>query len=430
MYFCSFIDHPRNHTEVLKYTRHILSNGLTLIVNENHDTPLTTVNILYNVGSRNENPDRTGFAHLFEHLMFGGSDHYPDYDAVVNQMGGENNAYTNTDITNYYLTIPSECLDQALALEADRLQYLTLSQKSLEVQQKVVTEEYHQRYINKPYGDAMLLLMPLSYDRHPYRWCTIGRDIRHVKESTLEDVQAFHSRFYRPGNAIMAISGSVDTAEAITLAEKHFGAIPDTAGREGFDMSEPEHLQPRRLEVERDVPATAIYKTYLMSDRHSKNFFVCDLLSDILSNGNSSRMYNSLVKEKQLLSEISAVITGTEGPGLFLIKGRLNPGVETAEAEEAIEQELAQLRSRQVSEYELQKVKNKFENTFVYSQYKSADCAANLCYYEWLGHLDWVNTEPEMYAPITSEDLIDTAATLLDPSRGRTLVITPKTIVK
>lgn len=411
---------------MINYTRHILSNGLTVIVHEDHDTPLATVNILYNVGSRNENPQRTGFAHLFEHLMFGGSEHAPDYDVIVNEMGGENNAYTNADFTNYYVTVPADCVERALWLEADRMRFLTLSEKSLQVQQSVVTEEYHQRYMNQPYGDIWMLLRPMCYDVHPYRWCTIGADINHVKEATLDDVCAFHKKYYRPGNAILTVAGNVNTQEVLAMVERLFGCVEDAMGREVWNCVEPEPLEPRCMVVQRDVPATVLYKAYLMMSRGESDFYVCDLLSDVLSNGQSSRMYNRLVKEKSLFSEVNAYITGDAGQGLFVVSGKLNPGVSVESAELAIEEELLYLQQEQIGERELQKVKNKMENTFVYSQYKVADRAASLCYYEWLGHIDWVNDEPRQYDPITSKDMQRVAQWLFDKRRCRTLVMEPQ----
>lgn len=413
---------------MIQYKRYILPNGLTLIVHEDHDTPLATINILYNVGARNENPSRTGFAHLFEHLMFGGTEQVPDFDLVVNGMGGESNAFTNNDITNYYQTVPAQHLETALWLEADRMRKLDFSPRSLAVQQSVVTEEYNQRYVNQPYGDVWLLLRPLCYKVHPYRWCTIGMDIRHVQEATLEDVEAFFYRYYRPSNAIMAVAGNVEAEEVLRLVEKHFGDIGgDGLGREVCDLApEPDMEGPRRMEVERDVPATALYKAYLMGDRLSEEYYVCDMLSDVLSNGKSSRMYNELVKRCGLFSELDAYITGDRDRGLFVVSGKPADGVDVAEAEQAIEEELERIKREPVGDYELQKVKNKYENTFVYGQYKVAERAMSLCYYEWLGHIDWVNDEPELYKKTTADDLMRTASKILDRERCATLVVRAK----
>lgn len=408
---------------MIHYNRYTLPNGLTLIVHEDHDTPLATVNILYNVGARDENASRTGFAHLFEHLMFGGTEQVPDFDQVVNGMGGESNAFTNNDITNYYQTVPAQHLETALWLEADRMRKLDFSQKSLSVQQSVVTEEYNQRYINQPYGDVWMLLRPLCYEVHPYRWCTIGSDIRHVQEATLRDVEEFFYRYYRPDNAIMAVAGNVKCEEVLALVEKHFGDIPSAEGgvRHSELPLEPYPAACKRMEVERDVPADAIYKAYLMPDRLDRDYYACDMLSDVLSNGKSSRLYNELVKQRGLFSELDAYITGERDRGLFVVAGKPADQVDMADAEAAIDEALERMKIDRVSDYEMQKVKNKFENTFVYGQYKAAERAMNLCYYEWLGNVDLVNSEPDHYKSITSDDLLRVANMIF--RNGRTLII-------
>lgn len=408
---------------MIRYNKFKLANGLTLIVHEDHDTPLATVNILYNVGSRNENPQRTGFAHLFEHLMFGGTEAVPNYDAVVNSMGGECNAYTTSDYTNYYLTVPAKELERALWLEADRMRLLGFSPKRLAVQQKVVTEEYNQRYKNRPYGDVWLLLRENCYKEHPYRWSTIGKDIRHVQEATLEDVKAFFFKYYRPNNAIMAVAGDVETQQVVDLVKRYFGDIP--RGEQDSKIvvmpEEPDPTEPKLVEVRRDVPQNVVYMVYLMSDRFKKEYYVCNLLSDVLSNGKSSRLYNELVKRQGLFSEVDAVISGEVDRGLFVVTGKLNEGVEIEKAEEALRGELHKVMEHGVTEYELKKVKNNFENTFVYSQYRAADRAANLCYCEWLGHLEWVNDEPKMNDDITCEDMQRVAQKVFDDRRCVTL---------
>lgn len=413
---------------MIQYTRHTLPNGLTLIVHEDKSTPLATINILYCVGARNENPARTGFAHLFEHLMFGGTELVPDFDQVVNGMGGECNAFTNNDFTNYYMTVPAQHLERALWLEADRMRKPGFSPKSLKVQQSVVTEEYNQRYMNQPYGDTWLLLRPLCYAVHPYRWCTIGMDIRHVQEATLDDVRGFFYRYYRPNNAIMCVAGNVESGEVLRLVEKHFGDIERGTVVDDHIAVEPEPTEPRRLEVERNVPADQLVKCYLMCDRLGKDYYACDMLSDVLSNGKSSRMYGELVKRQGLFSELNAYITGDRDKGLFVVSGKPADGVAVERAEAAIDAELARIGHERVGDYELQKVKNKYENTFVYGQYKVAERAMSLCYYEWLGHIDWANTEPELYKQTTADDLARVAGALFDQRRCATLVVRAKDV--
>lgn len=392
---------------MVNYERHILDNGLTLLLHGDRETPMVTVNTLYGVGARDERPERTGFAHLFEHLMFGGTKRYPEYDRVVERIGGESNAYTNNDYTNYYVTVPSGYLEQALDLEFDRMGGLDWSENRLAVQRRVVTEEYNQRYMNQPYGDVWLLLRPLCFKQSPYRWCTIGADIRHVAEATLEEVRGFFERWYRPDNAIMAIAGNIDCEKVLAMVSEFQlrGPFPQM-GKASLDYAkEPEQAEERRLEVKRDVPSDALYRAYVMCGRTDADFVVYDIISDILASGKSSRMYKSLVRERQMFSELDAYVTGDAGEGLFVISGKLNAGVGMDEAEEAVDEELERLVTESVSDEDLRKVVSKYESTFVYSQYKVADRAAALCAYEWLGHTDWVNSEPQLYWRVTPDDV-------------------------
>lgn len=412
---------------MISYLKKTLDNGLKVLVHRDETTPLVTVNLLYQVGSRNESSDRTGFAHLFEHLMFGGTRQFPDFDLMVDAMGGESNAFTNNDYTNYYITVPAQYLDQALTLEADRMSgnwdIDGNSWPVLDVQQRVVTEEYNQRYKNKPYGDTWMLLRPLCYQVHPYRWCTIGADIKHVQEATLQDVRNFFEQYYNPDNAILAIAGNVDEQEAFALVEKHFGAIHRATKTAKQPLpQEPEQTEARRLEVQRDVPNNAIYKAWLMCDRWSDDYYVYDMISDVLSNGHSSRMYQHLVQEQHLFTEINAYISGELDKGLFVVSGKLCDGVDFDQAEKAINEEIAQLQQTKVSQHEIEKVANKYENTFVYSQYKAADRALSLCYYEMIGRTELINTEPANYRDITPEKLQQVAQRMTE-QRSNTLLI-------
>ena len=309
-----------------------MTNGLTLLVHEDRSTPMVSVNVLYGVGARDEEPTRTGFAHLFEHLMFGGTRRVPDYDAVVSGVGGESNAFTNNDITNFYLTVPARKLETALWLESDRMRELDFSQRRLEVQQSVVTEEYNYRYMNQPYGDKWLLLRPLCYKVHPYRWCTIGADIRHVQEATLADVETFFYRYYRPANAILSVAGDVRTDEVVRLVEKWFGDIE--AGQRAVHLlpQEPEQTAARTLEVEREVPSDALYVGYVTGGRCDAAFRATDLVSDVLGSGHSSRLYNGLVKGRELFTDIDVYVTGEQDGGLFVVDGQLKEGVGHEEA--------------------------------------------------------------------------------------------------
>ena len=390
-----------------------------MLTHEAWDTPLATVNLLYNVGARDEDPQRTGFAHLFEHLMFGGTPEVPDFDGVLSSLGGESNAFTNNDYTNYYLTLPAGALATALHLEADRMAHLDISQKALEVQQHVVTEEYNQRYTNRPYGDAWLLLRPLCYKVHPYRWATIGADIRHVSEATLDDVQDFHRRYYRPDNAILAIAAPLKHSEMLRMVEEAWKAgIDGYSGNSGIAReypTEPHQQAPRFMRVQRNVPAPMVYMAWPMCDHKDPLFRACDLVSDVLGNGKSSRLYTRLVKEEGLLTEVDACITGDAGPGLLVLSGKLQKGTDLDSVADAFRRETQRLVNEPVDPYELQKVINKYENTFVFSQYKASDRALGLCYYTWLGDTDLINREPEEYRRVTPALLQEAARTMFRP---------------
>lgn len=417
---------------MLDWRKYILNNGLTVLTHEAWDTPLATVNVLYNVGARDEDPNRTGFAHLFEHLMFGGTERVPDYDAVVSSLGGENNASTNNDITNYYVTLPVGGLQTALELEADRMNGLNLTQKSLEVQQKVVKEEYNQRYMNRPYGDVWLLLRPLCFTVSPYRWSTIGADIRHVEEATLEDVKNFHDRFYRPDNAILAIAAPLTHEEMVGMAERAFGTLLLPRRRVDGDRcfaqerkypQEPPQTAARKLEQFRDVPSDAVYMAWPMCDRFDADFQACDLISDILGSGHSSRLYRGMVSDGRLVSEADACITGDAGQGLLMVSAKVREGVNPEEVVDTIRKEVRNLTENTVDEYELGKVANRYESTFVFSQYKASDRAMGLCYYTWLGDTSLINLEPEAYHRVTPGGLRQAACKLFREENENVLII-------
>lgn len=406
---------------MITYNKTILSNGLTLITHREASTPLVSVNILYNVGARDENPDKTGFAHLFEHLMFGGSKNIPDYDYYSNKAGAENNAFTNNDITNYYITLPEQYLETALWIESDRMNELAFSDKSLQVQRNVVIEEFKQRCLNQPYGDVWLLLRPLAYKHHPYQWSTIGKDISHIENATMDDVKHFFYKYYRPCNAVMSIAGNIDEKATIDMVEKWFGSIPSGTPYVRQLPAEPEQTEARTLTVHRDVPSNAIYKAYKMCHRMCHDYYVYDLISDILSNGKSSRLYNELVVKDKLYTELNAFITGDADEGLFIFVGKLADGVDMSTAENALLEQIEKLKNDPIDEQELQKVKNKFEITFLYSQYKVLDRAMNLAYFDWLGNVDLINNEPQCYAAVTTHDIKRVANLTFTPQHCSTL---------
>jgi predicted Zn-dependent peptidase len=379
------------------------------------------MNILYNVGAKDEDPDKTGFAHLFEHFMFGGSANIPKYDVPLEKAGGENNAFTNNDITNYYLTIPKQNLELAFWLESDRMLDLAFSEKNLETQKNVVIEEFNQSYLNQPYGDVWLLLRPLAYEVHPYRWSTIGKEISHIANASMDDVRSFYKRFYRPDNAIMVVAGDVETEMVKKLSEKWFGPITKTAEHQRNLTKEPEQLTKRTLTVHRNVPFNAIYKAYHMCRRADKEYHTTDLVSDILSNGNSSRLYVRLVKEQKLFSEINAYITGDMEEGLFVVTGNLLEGVEMEQAEEAILIEINKIRSETVNDYELQKVKNKIESTLEFSEMNVLNKAMNLAFGSLLGDPGLVNEEKAKYRAVTPDHITETSGKVLSENNCSTL---------
>ena len=390
---------------MLSFQKFTLSNGLRVIYHEDRSTPLVCMNILYDVGARDEDKDRTGFAHLFEHLMFGGSINIPNYDEPLQRVGGENNAFTSNDITNYYLTVPTANLETAFWLESDRMLSLAFSEKSFEVQRNVVIEEFKQRYLNQPYGDIWLLLRPLVYKVHPYLWDTIGKDISHIAEAKMGDVKAFFKKFYCPNNAIMVLAGNASLDEVKRLSEKWFAPIPKGPDNKRNLPVEPEQKEFRSLTVEREVPFNSIYKTYHMCSRKDKEFYAVDLLSDILSDGNSSRLYNELVKNKKMFSELNAYADDSMDKGMFVISGKVLDGFTLEAAEKAIEEELDKLKTAKVEEKELQKVQNKVEATIEFSEMNIMNKALNFAIAELLGDANNANKEAEKYLAVTTDQV-------------------------
>lgn len=394
---------------MVSFERFTLNNGLKVLVHEDFTTPMAVVNILYDVGARDEDPDQTGFAHLFEHLMFGGSVNIPSYDEPLQRVGGENNAFTSNDITNYYIQVPAVNLETAFWLESDRMLSLAFSEKSLEVQQSVVCEEFKQRYLNQPYGDVWLRLRPLAYKAHSYRWATIGEKLEHIENANIEDVKAFFKKFYNPSNAVMVVAGAVKADEVKQLAEKWFGSIPAGTKPPRNLPVEPVQATERREEVKASVPLDALYMAFHMPSRTSEAYYACDLISDILSRGNSSRLFRNLVKDKNLFSDLHAYLTASLDPGLFVIEGKPTEGVSLQEAEAAIWVELNNLKEQEVSAEELSKVKNKIESTMVFAEMSLLDKAMNLAYFELLGDAEYLNHETSRYFNVTAADVLKEA---------------------
>ncbi len=406
---------------MVNYKKFTLNNGLRVLVHQDSTTPMAVLNILYDVGARDENPEKTGFAHLFEHLMFGGSVNIPSYDEALQRVGGENNAFTSNDITNYYITLPASNLETAFWLESDRMLNLAFSEKSLEVQKNVVCEEFKQRYLNQPYGDVWLKLRPLVYTLHPYRWATIGEKLAHIEAAKMEDVKAFFAKHYNPQNAIMVVGGNVDFEDVKALSEKWFAPIP--AGNKYVRSlpTEPAQSQAINQTVYADVPLNAIYKVFKMPGKMDNDYPTADLISDILSQGKSSRLYRNWVKDKPLFSDIKAYNYGSIDTGMFVIEARPSQGISLEDAEKAIWAELEALKNDLIPDDELTKVKNKYESTTVFSEMNLLDKAMNLAFYELMGDANLINTEIQKYASVSAQDIKNMANQLFTNTKATTL---------
>jgi len=399
------------HIDFKKFT---LSNGLRFIVHEDHSTPMAVLNVLYDVGARDEDPGRTGFAHLFEHLMFGGSVNIKDFEEPLLMAGGENNAFTTNDLTNYYIQLPAENIETACWLESDRMLSLAFSEKSLDVQRKVVCEEFKEHYINRPYGDVAFKLRELAYKKHPYRWMTIGQELAQIENAKLSDVKAFFHKHYCPANAILVMAGNIQTDRALALAEKWFGSIP--AGEKYIRQLPVEPLQDaaRVLEIKADVPLDALYKAFHVGSRTDKSYYAMDLIGELLGGGGSSRLFQSLVKEKKLFSNIECYHFGSSDPGLLLIEGKLIRGESMKTADAAIMEILDKLMTTTVEEKELMKVKNKTESAILFEDMSLMNRASNLAMYELMGDVGYMNTELDKYLEVSSGEIRDLSNIIFD----------------
>lgn len=390
---------------MINFSEFTLNNGLRVIVHEDPTVQIAVMNILYDVGSRDEHPDKTGFAHLFEHLMFGGSANIPNYDEPLQRVGGENNAFTNTDITNYYLTLPAANLETGFWLESDRMLSLSFDPNVLEVQRKVVIEEFKQRYYNQPYGDVWLKLRPLAYQVHPYKWATIGKEISHIENATMNDVRQFFFTHYRPNNAILVVAGGVTLNEVKRLTEKWFGPIPAGHVPERNLTEEPKQTGKRFLEVNANVPADAFYKAWHMPGRFHSDYYAIDLLSDIMSRGQSSRLFSKLVKEKEIFTSISSFVMGTIDPGLLVVSGRVREGIKLEDAEKEVNLILEEIVSTGVQQDELDKVKIQAEATLEFGEVEVMNRAMNLAFAKLSGDANLANREDELINKVTTADI-------------------------
>jgi predicted Zn-dependent peptidase len=405
---------------MIDYTREVLDNGLTLIHHHDKTTPFVIVNTLYKVGAKHEDEHRTGFAHLFEHLMFSGSKHFADFDKPLQEAGGENNAFTNNDYTNYYDMVPAVNVETPMCLEADRMVNLNINKKSLDVQRKVVCEEFKENYINQPYGNVWHILREMVYEKHPYRWPTIGKELKHVEDATLEDVKAFYSKYYQPSNAILVLAGNIEKEQASTLAKTYFGELTGNAVEKRI-FEEPEQTIAKEKTVYEDVPLNAVYIAFKICDRLHPDYYASDVTSDILSNGTSSRLHQKLVKEEKAFVEIDAYITSSDDIGMFVVEGKITDGIELQKATDLIWAELKKMQEEKVNESELQKCKNKMLTYMNFSEASLLNRAISLAYYELLGNANLINEEEKQYDAVNAEHIQQFAQKTFTKERSNTL---------
>ncbi len=415
---------------MINFERFVLANGLRVIVHEDKSTPMAVVDVLYDVGARDEDPHRTGFAHLFEHLMFGGSLHIESYDEPLQMAGGENNAYTTNDLTNYYCQLPAENIETAFWLESDRMLSLAFDENSLEVQRKVVSEEFKEHYINKPYGDVWHKLRELAYKTHPYKWMTIGKELSHIENAGLQDVKDFFFKHYTPSNAILTVAGNITSVQVKELAEKWFGDVPAGKKFERKLPQEPKQTEPHFLEVGADVPLDALYKCWHIYSRLDKRYYAADLITEILGSGASSRLFESLVKEKQLFSNISCSHTGSIDAGLLVIEGKLVKGISIENGEKGIYEELEKLKHEIIKDQELQKVKNKIESLLAFEDISLMNRANSLANYELLGNANLMNEELSHYQAVTAEEIHEECNYIFIDTNCSTLYYRSNTLAK
>lgn len=412
---------------MIDYKELTLDNGLRVLVNRDECSQMAAVNILYEVGSRNESPSQTGFAHLFEHLMFRGTERVPDFDVPVQEVCGENNAFTSADYTNYYITTPKDNFETALWLEADRLMGLDITPEKLALEKSVVIEEFNQRFLNRPYGEQWHTLRQMVYTRHPYRWPVIGLTPDNIRNASLEQVQEFYNRYYTPSNAILAISAALPEEQVFEAVERYFGSLPRVERyADRHFAAEPPIESPRRKTIEAAVPADQITIAFLMGERGTRDYYICDLLTDLLAGGESARIYQHLVKEQMIFSAANAYITGECDRGLLILTGQIAPGITVEQAEEALYGELRRLVEEPVGDYELQKVQNKFEANITFGELNVMNKAMNLCYYRMLGDMSLLNGEIEIYRSISAEEIARYIERHLNPHQSATLIYRSK----
>ena len=406
---------------MIQFEEFLLDNGLKVVVHQDDSAQTAVLNLIYNVGSRDEDEEVTGFAHLFEHLMFGGSKNIKDFDVELQRVGGENNAFTSPDITNYYITVPKSNLETAFWLESDRMLGLSFEDNVLEVQRKVVIEEFKQRYLNQPYGDVWLLLRPVAYQDHSYKWATIGKEIKHIEDATMEQVKAFFHKHYKPNNAVLIVGGNVQMNEVKALAKKYFGPIAKGEVKNKNIPKEKKQTERRFIEVEREVPQDGLYMAFHMPAKTDKSYYSADLLSDVLGRGDSSRLYKKLVDDEEIFSELGAYVMGSFDPGLLVISGKVNDGFSLKEAEEKVWEVINQLKKGGLDENELQKFKNQVSSSHGFGQIDLLERCIGLAYGAIMNHTNLVNEENDFFEKVTEEEVMLKSQEILTESNASVL---------
>ena len=389
-----------------------LSNGLRIVHMPMDDMQMVYVNLLYGVGARNESYEHTGIAHLLEHLMFEGTKNIPSFDEPLEKAGGENNAYTTNDVTCYYISLPRHNAELAFWMESDRMCNITFEKSKVDVQRQVVMEEFKQTKLNKPYGDASHILRAMAYKMHPYRWSTIGRKPSHISKVSVSVLRNFYKRFYAPDNAVLSVVGNISFEQVVEWSVKWFGDIPAMGFEKPQLPVEPRQVRMRRKTVYREVPQNALYMGFHMGSRLASDYYPCDVISDVLSNGYSGRLMQRLVKEQKLFTKIDAFISGCEDPGMFWIYSRVAPGVAMQEAEAAVWHELELLKNEPVPQEELEKVRNRFESEYTFRNIGGENFGNNLALACWRGNLASHLCEPELYRAVTAPEILKTAKEL------------------
>lgn len=404
----------------IPFTRHRLSNGLTLIIHQDTTTPLAACNIVYHVGSRDENPEQTGMAHLFEHFMFSGSVHIQNFDTELQKIGAVNNAYTSQDITHYYAILPANNLETLFWLESDRMLSLGFEQEQLDIQKHVVIEEFKENFLNRPFGNLWHHFYHQVYQQYPYRWLPIGEKIEHIESVTMSDVKDFFYRFYRPNNAVLVVSGNVVPEEVIALAEKWFGNIPAGVPIVRNYPKENTQKESRFQLIEDNFPYELLVKGWLMCDRLNPDFYAHDLLSDLLGAGHSSYLYRKFVTEESLFTSLSCHISAVAGPGTFVIMGTPTEGVSLEEADQQLSDYLHNFTFDGNLPHNLQKVKNRVETILLNNEIKIEERSSILAVSETISCIEDYEKEKENYFAVSETKIKELYPKLLDKTKSNT----------